>query len=258
VSGIRPTTQGCNDDGRAPALANWFGGREHGRITHGLLGWSFDLYRPARWTGPSERRPHKLTTQPPSSAAARPALDRTEGRLVARIYVIGSLSGGFALARLLGTAGQSAHSPNERCDLAPAGSRLGSVAAMLEGVSVTLRSASQSISNTAWRSSVSPSYRSALWAFCLGAEHRSIAITTVPPLSSAATASHLCLRKANKRCLGRGRSRSAGLAPGAAGAEKVEARSMRFAVSSGSYALTPWRCRGCALRSASILKQKGI
>jgi hypothetical protein len=33
-----PTTQGCNDDGRTRHSRIWFGGREHGSITHGLLG----------------------------------------------------------------------------------------------------------------------------------------------------------------------------------------------------------------------------
>jgi hypothetical protein len=37
-------------------------------------------------------------------------------------------------------AGQSPHGANERCDLAPAGYRFSAIAAMLEGVPVTLRS----------------------------------------------------------------------------------------------------------------------
>jgi hypothetical protein len=56
---------------------------------------------------------------------------------------------------------------------------------------------------------VSPSYRSALWGFCLGAAHRSIAITTVPPLCSAAI-SRRCGHPASGLCWRPARHGSAG------------------------------------------------
>jgi hypothetical protein len=55
-----------------------------------------------------------------------------------REYEVGKLN--VASAHLLGSAGQSAHGANERCDLESTRNRLGGVAAMLKGVPVTLRS----------------------------------------------------------------------------------------------------------------------
>jgi hypothetical protein len=65
----------------------------------------------------------------PRNARKRPQISRP-------LRVLGKLN--IASACLLGSAGQSTHGANERCDLAPAGNRLGGVAAMPEGVPVTL------------------------------------------------------------------------------------------------------------------------